>query len=497
MTELRWHGKFKESGKRVAPERICLPLRTVEQVESFLSEPQTTLEMMENDEECEWRSRLILGDKKIVLPSLLPEFAGKVNLIYIDPPFDTGSKFTYATKIPRHRDTKIADQQSIEQTAYSDVWGKGLDSYLQWFYETIVLLRELLAENGSIYVHLDWHVSHYAKAILDEVFGAECFQNEIAWCYREAINSTKRWNRKHDNILFYTRHPVNFVFNENAVLQPHSDSTIAKYKYQDEKGRYRLMGRGITGSPICSARDVAPEWERTHPELVFRHYLREGSYAMDYWNIDIINQAAHERLNYPTQKPEALLERILKASSNEGDLVLDCFCGSGTTAATAEKTGRRWITCDEMKYAIQTTRKRLLGIPDVKPFIIQNSGIIEEQTGQSVEGAAEARGEAFVEGKTVTLLLMDYRIPENSVPTEMRKSKTHWSQWIDYWAIDWNSSGAIFMNEWRSFRTRKEKEIKLEAAHSYKQSGSYTIDAHIIDILGNESSITVNVNIEE
>src|SRR5262249_46761831 len=156
-----------------------------------------------------------------------------------------------------------------------------------------------------------------------EVFGPDRFQNELAWCYREAINSRRRWNRKHDNILFYTRDPQRFVFNADAVLQPHSETTRAKYRYTDERGRYRLMGRGIVGSPIRSARDIAPEWEKTHPELVYRHYQRAGAYPVDYLNIDIINQASHERLNYPTQKPEALLERLIRASSNAGDLVLD------------------------------------------------------------------------------------------------------------------------------------------------------------------------------
>ena len=152
-----------------------------------------------------------------------------------------------------------------------------MDTYLQWFYETAALLRDLLAEDGSIYVHCDWRMAGQLRIIMDEIFGEGCFQNEIAWCYREAINSTKRWNRKHDNILFYTRNPEKYTFNADDVLQPHSPATTAKYKYKDEKGPYRLMGRGIVGSPIQSARDVSPEWEKTHPELVYRHYLREGS----------------------------------------------------------------------------------------------------------------------------------------------------------------------------------------------------------------------------
>ncbi len=395
MTELRWDGKYDSSGKKVAPPRICLPFQTVETVNESALERERTLDLFSTGRETEWRNRLIWGDKKYVLPSLLPEFAGKVNLIYIDPPFNTGADFSFTTTIPDSDETFVKEPSVIEQKAYRDTWGKGMDSYLKWFYDTVVILRELLTDDGSIYVHLDWHIGHYAKAVMDEVFGEESFQNEIAWCYREAINSTKRWNRKHDNILFFTKNTDKYLFNADLVLQPHSAVTIAKYKYSDENGRYRLMGRGIVGSPIQSARDIAPEWEKTHPDLVYRHYLRDGTYGLDYWNIDIINQAAHERLKYPTQKPEALLERIIKASSNEGDLILDCFCGSGTTAAVAEKLGRRWITCDLGRFAIHTARKRLLGIEGVRPFSVLNLGKYERQAWQKAEFGEHAQAQTL------------------------------------------------------------------------------------------------------
>ena len=257
MTELIWDGKYDKDGRRVAPLRIALPFQTVETVNESAQDRQRMLDLFSAGRDPEWRNRLIWGDKKYVLPSLLPEFAGKVNLIYIDPPFDTGADFSFQVQIDGESFTK--EPSIIEQKAYRDTWGRGLDSYLQWFYETAVLLHELLAEDGSIYVHLDWHVGHYAKVVLDEVFGSDHFQNEVIWCYREAINSTKRWNRKHDSLLFYTRDPDHFCFNANAVLTPHSEQTTAKYRYEDAKGRYRLMGRGIVGSPIRSARDVSPE----------------------------------------------------------------------------------------------------------------------------------------------------------------------------------------------------------------------------------------------
>ena len=172
MTELIWEGKYKD-GKKVSPVKIALPFQTIETVNESMQERQKTLDLFASGRDSEWRNRLIWGDKKYVLPSLLPEFAGKVNLIYIDPPFDTGADFSFTATIPDNpetddnEETTFTKQPSIlEQKAYRDTWGRGLDSYLQWFYETIVMLRELLADNGSIYVHLDWHIGHYVKCLL-------------------------------------------------------------------------------------------------------------------------------------------------------------------------------------------------------------------------------------------------------------------------------------------------------------------------------------------
>jgi adenine-specific DNA-methyltransferase len=180
MTELIWDGKYKD-GKKQGPVRIALPFQTIETVNESTQDRRRTLELFASGQDAEWRNRLIWGDKKYILPSLLPEFAGKVTLIYIDPPFDTGADFSYSARIPDHPDdsdemtTVFTKEPSIlEQKAYRDTWGRGLDSYLQWIYEAAVLLRELLAEDGSIFVHLDWHVGSYAKVVLDEVFGVEC-----------------------------------------------------------------------------------------------------------------------------------------------------------------------------------------------------------------------------------------------------------------------------------------------------------------------------------
>ena len=180
MTELIWDGKYKD-GKKVAPVRIALPFQAVETVNETAQERQLTLDMYAAGRDTEWRNRLIWGDKKYVLPSLLPEFAGKVNLIYIDPPFATGADFSFTTTIPESSESFTKEASIIEQKAYRDTWGKGLDSYLQWFYEAAAVLRELLAEDGSFYVHCDWHVSFYIKSVLDDVFGHDRFINEIIW----------------------------------------------------------------------------------------------------------------------------------------------------------------------------------------------------------------------------------------------------------------------------------------------------------------------------
>src|SRR5438094_6495710 len=190
-TELIWEGKYDANGKRAAPLRVQLPFQTVEMVNESVQERQKALSLFESPGAYlakEWRNRLIWGDKKYVLPALLAEFAGKVNLVYIDPPFDTGADFSFTATVPDHTETPEDDSFSftkepsiIEQKAYRDTWGRGLDSYLQWFYEAVVLLHELLCETGGICVHLDWHVGHYAKVLLDEVFGRDNFVNEVVW----------------------------------------------------------------------------------------------------------------------------------------------------------------------------------------------------------------------------------------------------------------------------------------------------------------------------
>jgi len=294
------------------------------------------------------------------------EKEGGLKLIYIDPTFAVGADFGFEIEIGGEKAEK--KQSIIEEIAYRDTWGKGISSYLSMMYERLKLMHNLLAEDGSIYVHADWRVIDYLRLILDDVFGKENFLNELIWCYKERERKLPFYNPKHDVLLFYSkdRENENRTFNWKDITSEYSEVTASKFKFDDNdgKGPYQIRGRNIQGSPVQAADGLRHEHEQKYPNLTYRDYLldREGVAPRDWFELGIINKAADERLGYPTQKPEALLERIIKASSNEGDLVADFFCGSGTTAAVAEKLGRKWIAADLGRFAIHTTRKRLIGV---------------------------------------------------------------------------------------------------------------------------------------
>jgi adenine-specific DNA-methyltransferase len=271
--ELVWEGKYDANGRRVAPLRVALPFQTVETINESTQDRQRGFQFGSGFGEEEWRNRLIWGDKKYVLPSLLSEFAGKVNLIYIDPPFDTGADFSFTATVPDNPDasqddsfTFIKEPSIIEQKAYRDTWGRGLDSYLQWSCETAILLHELLQENGSLYVHLDWHVSHYVKAILDEVFGGERFVNEIVWKRSDAkggvTQGSRHFSRVNDVLLYYTKSDKAVW---NPLYLPLREEYVSKfYKYKDPDGRRWKMdnmlgpggaakGNPVYELPLCTA----------------------------------------------------------------------------------------------------------------------------------------------------------------------------------------------------------------------------------------------------
>lgn len=314
--------------------------------------------------EGEWKNRLIYGDNLLAIQALLagdpstgmPSLRGKVDLIYIDPPFD--SKADYRTKISLPGVDLEQKPTVIEQFAYADTWKTGTISYLKMIYPRLVLMRELLSDKGSIYVHIDWHIGHYMKLLLDDIFGKENFRNEIIWYYSTLGRPKDRFALKHDTIFYYGK-TQNTYFNEIGAKVPYTQQYIdSHFRDVDDSGRK------------CRKRFDAGKWRVYYPD--------EGMIPNDVWEIPYENSMSKNRVNYATQKPTALLERIIKASSNEGDLVCDFFGGSGTTAAVAERLGRRWITTDIGKPATLVMRKRFID-QEVKPFLYQAIGDYQKE----------------------------------------------------------------------------------------------------------------------
>lgn len=328
MAELQWQGKELASSTLEIQARL-------EAREIHTGSPE------EVSAAPAWQNRLIQGERALVLAALLPEFAGRVNLIYIDPPFMTGRDFKNGSRL-----------------AYSDKWSGNLDEYLQWLALTLRLLYRLLAEDGSLYLHLDWRVTHYARVILDELFGVSFngrgagFQNEIIWHYQSGGRSTRRYARKHDTLLFYAK-SARYCFHGERIGElrgKHKRNHMRKE--QDEQGRI--------------------SWSIHSHGRIYTYSEESRMTPADVWSdISHLHQRDPERNGYATQKPAALLERILLASSEPGHLVLDCFCGSGVTPGVAETLGRRWIASDLGEMAISTTRARLLALPQHTPFVVQ------------------------------------------------------------------------------------------------------------------------------
>lgn len=281
-----------------------------------------------------WLNMIFWGDNLQVMSHLLKKYRGQIDLVYIDPPFD--SKADYKKKISLRKAALSSDSNVFEEKQYTDIWSN--DEYLQFMYERILLLRELLSPNGVICLHCDWHKSHLLRMILDEIFGANNIVNEIAWCYsRPSISAQKHFTRVHDTIWVYSKNKGNHTFNADEVRIDYSERTKDRNKYAAGGSKYA----GGTN-------------ERQVNEL--------GKIPEDYWYIPIPPGNSNEILGYPTQKPIALLERIIKAFSNKNEVVFDCFMGSGTTQDVAMKLGRKFIGADINLGAIQTTTKRLLNI---------------------------------------------------------------------------------------------------------------------------------------
>jgi DNA modification methylase len=612
-TELIWPGKYGEDGTRKEVERVSLPFQVIETIkearatrEAAKKPKQKALfdiwESKEGDTfEEGWKNKLIWGDNLLVMCSLLEKFAGKIDLIYIDPPFATGADFSFTTEIG-DGDLELTKKQSvIEEKAYRDTWGQGLDSYLQMLYERLLLMRDLLTEKGSIFVHLDVHNGPYIKSVLDEIFGRDNFQNQIAWYYYNKLHgATKRCLPKaYDIILYYLKNKeTNYTY---CTLTEPREKPVKKLKYRFINGKIENI-KDESGKTIT--------YESTERQID------------NVWRIRCLQPAnLEEWVNFNTQKPVDLIQRILQVASNKGDLILDVFCGSGSSLVASELLGRRWIGCDLSRWAIHVSRKRLLGVENCKPFEILNLGKYERKYWQGVTfgdkkksdqqlavyqylafilklygaepisgmqhlhgkkgkavvhvgavdapvtideinacldeclaiqqkelhvlgwewemglydlmtDAAKGRGVKLVllniprevmeqqavdkgdikffelaylevdikqeKGRKITISLKDFVIPNTElVPEEIRSKIKKWSDYIDYWAIDWDFQNDTFMNGWVTYRTRKDRTLALKSdAHSYEKPGKYTVMVKVVDIFGNDTSQAFDVEVK-
>ncbi len=614
-TELVWPGKYNDDGALKEVPRVSLPFQVIETVNESRAtreaQKATSLGLFDVYEGKEgdtfedgWRNKLIWGDNLLVMGSLLEKFAGKIDLIYIDPPFDTGADFSFKVMVGADDEPLPGKEPSIlEEAAYRDTWGRGYDSYLSMMSHRLRLLRELLSERGAIFVHLDVHTGPYIKTLLDEIFGRDCFRNEIAWYYYNKMHDSRKrlLPKAFDQILYYVKaKEAPFVYH---ALQEERDEPVKQLKRVKVDGKM-INARDEDGNVI---------------------YQEKATRTVDtVWRIRCLQPAnKKEWVHYDTQKPVDLVERILTVASNPGDLVLDAFAGSGTTAIACERQGRRWIACDLGRFAVHVSRKRLLEERNCKPFEVLNLGKYERQYWQGVtfgdkahdksiteqalyeylafvlklygaqpvaglthlhgkkgkamvhigavdapvtiaeidtavdecarlrqgelhvlgwewemglydlmvdaakkkgvkllllqiprevmESQAAAKGDvrffelAYLEAEikqpkklTAQVALKDFVIPNTElIPEDVRSKVKKWSDYIDYWAVDWDFRNDTFMQGWVAYRTRKERKLPLASdAHTYDEPGKYRVLVKVIDIFGNDTSQAFAVEVK-
>ena len=343
--------------------------------------------------------RLLLGDNLSVMTALLPEFEGRIDLIYADPPFFTNRK--YPARIGRGEDSRKPEIWKLAE-GYHDHW-EDLDSYLDFLYQRLAVMYRLLSPNGTLYLHLDWHADAYARLLLDELFGADHVLNEIIWAYHGPSPIRRAFNRKHDTILAYVK-GEDYTFNVDAVREPYNQNTVKTFNSSPKAGFGKM------------------------PDLA------RGKVPEDWWYFPVIARLHNERTGYPTQKPIALLERIILASSNPGDLVADFFCGSGTTPFVAAQRGRRFIACDETFRAIYTTQSRLT--VSEAPFALE-------------------RDSRFTPPRLAVPGATKIRVLKDGVRLETNLD-------LDYWEVDPDWDGIVFKSAAQAQRPLRNGEIPLE-----------------------------------
>lgn len=449
--ELVWNGKTRDVCTTV------LPFQTLEHIDEPRAETKAMADLFDGRgrQLRGWTNKLIWGDNKLILSSLKAgalrqqiEDAGGLKLIYIDPPFDVGADFSMDIGIGGETFHKEANL--LEQIAYRDTWGHGADSFISMIYERLILMRDLLSDDGAIYVHIEPDVGNFVRTVLDEVFSRDCLRTEICWKRTSSHGNVSRsFGEIWESIYFYSRSYDRWIWNQQFV--PFEKEYIeSHFATQEADGRRYttsdLVNPGFRPNLCYEYKGYKPHrngWKISLEKMQeldaqnrlyfppdkqgrirLKRYLDEipGQIAQNFWvDISPINSQAWESQGYATQKPEALLERIIKTSSNEGDLVADFFCGSGTTAAVAEKLGRKWIATDLGKFAIHTTRKRLIGVQrerkaagqDFRAFEVLNLGRYERQAylnvGGRLSGAQKVQALAQKEKDFRELILRAYR----------------------------------------------------------------------------------------
>lgn len=373
------------------------------------------------------KDQLILGDNLAVMSALLPKYEGQIDLIYADPPFFTNRR--YPARVGRGEDSRRPQEWHLED-GYPDHW-PNIEAYLDMLYPRLQLMHRLLAPHGTLYLHLDWHADHYARLLLDEIFGEERLLNEIIWVYHGPSPIRSAFNRKHDTILTYTK-SAKYTFNVDAVREPYNPKTVQTFASSPKAGFGKV-----------------PDLER-------------GKVPEDWWYFPVVARLHNERTGYPTQKPQALLERIISASSNPGDLVADFFCGSGTASIAASSLGRHYIANDLSWRAVHTARTRQIAGSE-KPFLLlrETNVKFERLIGRSSD----------LQFSAGTLTLKPQLIAD-----------------LDYWEVDPDWDGKVFHSVVQALRPRKKKGIENSLSLP-KMSGKGKIAARLVKISGEQTQI--------
>lgn len=605
--------------KKEEVERVELPFQKIETINLPRSNIGTLAQFKKDSENGEWKNKLTWGDNRYVMASLLSEFRGKIKLIYADPPFFTGTNMNITLEVGD--EGAVKEPSAIEEIAYRNMWKEGPSSFFQYMYDRFVLMKELLSEDGSIWVRFDYHYSHYIKGILDEIFGYENFKNEIVINrIKKSDSGANRFNTATDSLFLYSKTENYFFQNTKKKLDTTKKERWHSLDSQGQGGPrvifgkelYPPSGRHWTFSQENIDKMISDGRIRLNPNTGKPEYKLEETdeQILDSNWTDIPGYSFST--GYPTENAEQLLERVLLSASKEGDLIADFFSGSGTTVAVAEKLGRRWIGADIGRFSIHTIRKRLLDIPQCKPFEVLNLGKYErkhwmDQTLGSgyrnyidfilqlykakpvydyknihgiISGKAvhvgpidypvtkgeveeclkeakengfdsldvlgwdfemefndrilrELRGaydfgislriipnevmdkraveagdvdfyeHAFLEAKVITsekkvkVSLENFIIPNpESIPEELRDKILKWSDFIDYWSVDWNYRDDTFHNEWQEFRTKKKKTLQLQSIeHHYEKPGNYKVMVKVIDVFGNDTTTIKEVTV--